>query len=142
MKNIISLLAVAAISLIGCGDNLKRPDGGGKDGKPADAQCSNCPAAPTLGAQIDRMGRPAINTALNHGFDKSAAAPTAKQGYNENAMGSTWPGYTPEFAKNLGIIDALDTGVCDNGICESTEGSATCGSDCGSAVAGSGNGCG
>ena len=68
---ILSILSVAALAA--CGDNTKLPVDATHDSSP-DAYCSNCPAVPTLGAQLDRMGRPAVNTALNHGFDPSAAA--------------------------------------------------------------------
>jgi hypothetical protein len=76
--------------------------GDGGDGGP--------PPPPTLGVQIDRFGRPAINTALNHSFDPTAAAGTAKDNYNADTMESTWvASYKAEFAKNLAILDSLDT---------------------------------
>jgi hypothetical protein len=72
------------------------------------------PPPPTLGAQIDRFGRPAINTALNHSFDPTAAAGTAKDNYNADTTESTWvASYKAEFAKNLAILDSLDT-ICGN----------------------------
>jgi hypothetical protein len=74
------------------------------------------PAAPTLGTvQIDRMGRAAINTALNHAFDADAgAAGAAKDAYNADTNISSWPlTYATEFAGNLAILDALDTGLND-----------------------------
>jgi Domain of unknown function (DUF4331) len=74
------------------------------------------PAPPTIGTtQIDRIGRPAINTALNHVFDPTATSSgPAKDDYNENTDSTTWSSkYGPEFAKNLAILDALD-GVCGN----------------------------
>jgi hypothetical protein len=116
----MKILAVAALALIACGDNKTKPDGGGpKDAPPGDAQCSNCPAAPTLGMQIDRMGRPAINTALNNGFNgDTTSAQAAKKAYNENSMPSTWVSFVPEFMKNLAIVDSLDTGFCGNALCE------------------------
>src|SRR5688572_15638834 len=142
--NIIKLLAVAAIAMIGCGDNKTRPDAKQRDdGAPGDAYCSNCPAAPTLGAQIDRMGRPAVNTALNHGFDKTAAEQPAKVAYNQETMKANWAGFIPEFMINLGIIDALDTGICGNGNCETGESNTSCAAVCPAAnQTGAGNGCG
>jgi hypothetical protein len=132
-----------------CGDNKEgpgpRPDSGSGSG-------SGFPAAPVLGAQIDRMGRPAVNTLLNHGFDPTADAGSAKNAYNaDTAFGSGWIAtWRAEFAKNAAILDALDTGICGNGRCELGEipgiGSAgpVCQPDCGSAGSGSGsgNGCG
>lgn len=134
MKSTIKLLAVAAL-LVACGDNKSVPDARkNPDGPPADAMCSNCPAAPTLGAQIDRMGRPAINTALNHGFDSTAAAGPAKDAYNQASDPTTWLAFVPQFMRNLAIIDALDSGVCGNGLCENigtyVETNATCAVDC------------
>jgi hypothetical protein len=71
------------------------------------------PLPPTLGAQIDRFGRPAINTTLNHSFDPdSDAAGIAKDMYNADNSpdAATWVArYTPEFEKNLAILDSLDT---------------------------------
>ena len=151
MKTTTKLLVLFVLTaLAACGDNLQRPDARkGIDGPPADAQCSNCPAPPTLGAQIDRMGRPAINTLLNHGFDPTAAAGTAKDTYNADADPSNWvTAYTAEFTKNLGILDALDTGFCGNGRCElgefGTNGTTgVCAVDCPTATqVGTGDGCG
>lgn len=116
--NTLKFLAVAAIALIGCGDNKSVPDARVVDASPADAYCSNCPAAPTLGAQIDRMGRAAVNTVLNHGFDADAtAAQAAKKAYNENDDVSTWVSTATvlEFAKNLALIDVLDTSATATG---------------------------
>ena len=47
MKTIMLLAVTLAFA---CGDNKQRPDAGQRmDGPTADAMCSNCPAAPTLG---------------------------------------------------------------------------------------------
>jgi hypothetical protein len=74
----------------------------------------NNPAAPVLGTQIDRFGRPAINTALNHTFDPDAAATgKAKDAYNQDADPTKWSANAAEFAKNLAILDSLDT-KCGN----------------------------
>ncbi len=69
------------------------------------------PLPPTLGAQVDRLGRPAINTALNHTFDPSATSKNAaKDAYNQNAAPATWQAMAvPEFMKNLAVLDALDS---------------------------------
>ena len=129
----IKLLALAALALGACGDNKAAPDARIKDSSgPSDAYCSNCPAAPTLGAQIDRMGRPAVNTALNHGFDSTATATTNKKAYNEQTTLAQWTAQAQvvEFMSNLGIVDVLDTGVCGNAICETGETMAGCAGDC------------
>lgn len=71
------------------------------------------PPVPALGAMIDRMGRPAINTALNNTFAADAtAAGTAKDNYNKAAP-TAWASYSTEMAKNLAILDSLDTN-CGN----------------------------
>ncbi len=139
MKNSI-LLAAAFASTVGAGalflactgDDTSVPsvtDAGAKDsstpttdsstpgtdtGTPGTDTGTGNPAPPTLGAQIDRMGRPAVNTALNHAFDADAgAAGAAKDGYN-NAAPGTWGTFAPEIAKNLAILDSLDKGALAN----------------------------
>ncbi len=106
-------------------------DSGTTTDAPADA--GPPPSPPTLGAQIDRMGRPAINTALNHTFDPTCynnadAGPgscNSKDAYNQdNGPTSNWSvppnpdggavtGYFAQFFGNLAIYDSLD-GVCGN----------------------------
>ncbi len=132
---LLSILSLAALA--SCGDNIKvMPDAKRVDAAPnPDAYCSNCPAVPTLGAQLDRMGRPAVNTALNHGFDPTAAAGTAKNAYNQDESVGTWPqSYAPAFMVNLPLIDVLDTGLtCNNGACTANAGT-TPGDGCGDQV--------
>ena len=117
-----SLIAVSALQ--GCGSDSATGAGGSTSatGTGGDATSSstgtgggtNIPAAPKLGTQIDRFGRPAINTALNHTFAADAAmAGTAKDAYNQDADPSNWTANVAEFSKNLGILDALDT-KCGN----------------------------
>jgi hypothetical protein len=109
MKIITTILTVAAFA--GCGDNIK-PNNDGPIGPMKDS--GGIPAAPALGTQIDRMGRPAINTALNHAFDpNSATAGTGKDAYNADGSPGGWTQYAPQFAANLAVIDALD-GMCGN----------------------------
>jgi hypothetical protein len=86
-----------------------------------DMAMSLIPSAPMLGAAIDRMGRPAINTALNNTFnDDDAQKSIAKDAYNTEGNQANWftmevegKLLTKEFAGNLAVIDALD-GVCGN----------------------------
>jgi hypothetical protein len=77
------------------------------------------PPAPALGAQIDRMGRPGINTVLTDPFDTIAgtAEDAVKDSYNAAADPTTWDGAfhgaasmtTHSYLKgNLGIFDGLD----------------------------------
>jgi len=132
----IKLLAMSALVVAACGDNAK-PGGGGDDGGG-----NNFPNAPTLGAQIDRMGRPAINTALNAVLEPDAAKKTAqKNAYNQAANPATWAttevatGRTilKEFSKHIAIFDMADKGQqqvpdpdgCGNGALYMTPTSAT-----------------
>ena len=69
------------------------------------------PAAPALGTQIDRMGRPAINTAVSDPFDTvtGKSVDEAKDAYNAVATPSDWAGtFSGDFQKSLAILDALD----------------------------------
>lgn len=113
----IILLAVSLSSLLACGDNLK-PNNGNGDGGNTDGGA--LPTAPTLGTQIDRMGRPAINTALNATFfDTADPAKAKKDAYNAADEASAWAttevatGTTivQEFSKNLAVFDIVDKGL-------------------------------
>jgi hypothetical protein len=75
------------------------------------------PTAPALGTQIDRMGRPAINTALNKVLEPDATAKQAgKDAYNHDPTASNWATqYGAEFAGNLAVFDALDKGPTSGG---------------------------
>ncbi len=76
---------------------------------------------PTLGDQIDRMGRPAINIALNNTFNPDQATKaTAKNAYNE-APPSEWIGFADAFAESMAIWDSLD-GICGNQILAGEDG--------------------
>lgn len=123
----IALLALftSAAFVVACSGDNNQNDGG-TDGsvdqntpdvtKTDAGDSGGNPPPPTLKTQIDRIGRPAINTALNHVFDPTAAAGTAKDSYNADKNVAGWQAaYSAEFAKNLGIFDALDT-VCGNQI--------------------------
>lgn len=84
----------------------------------------NNPAPPALGAQIDRMGRPAINTALNATFELDAGTKGAKKdSYNADGVQAGWAKYAPEQAANLALFDCLDT-VCGNQLLAQDGGSA------------------
>jgi hypothetical protein len=90
---------------------------GGNDAGATDAGLL---APPTLGVEIDRMGRPAINTALTNPFDTlgTITGDQAKDEYNANSTPANWAKYVGSptagyFAGNLAIFDSLDT-VCGN----------------------------
>jgi hypothetical protein len=109
------LLVLALCAAAGCGDDDTTNPGG------LDMAVSQFPAVPTLGVEIDRMGRPAINTALVHAFDPvDGTKNAAKDKYNAEGNPANWATtaafggeYLNELAKNLAILDALD-GVCGN----------------------------
>jgi Domain of unknown function (DUF4331) len=114
-----SLLSVAALQ--GCGSDSNGTGGSGSTtGSDATSTAtstgggSNFPAAPKLGTQIDRFGRPAINAALNHVFDADLAAQgKAKDAYNQGSDPLKWTDNVKEFAANLAILDSLDAN-CGN----------------------------
>ncbi|HEY1549187.1 MAG TPA: hypothetical protein VGG28_15285 [Kofleriaceae bacterium] len=109
-------MLVAVTAFAACGDNIKPNSGGDAGSGSGSGSGSNTgtPPVPQLGTQIDRLGRPALNTALNHGFDPNpATAGAAKDAYNADGSPGGWAQYAPQFAANLAVIDALD-GVCGN----------------------------
>lgn len=113
-----------ALVATACGDDGNpSSDAPLRDGNP---DAPSYPDAPALGAQIDRMGRPAISTALNAAFfEQSSNKPAMKDAYNQASDPSTWA-TTPlrgsltiaqEFARNLAVYDVLDKGLVMNGGC-------------------------
>jgi hypothetical protein len=123
-----ALVAVGVMSVAGygCGDDdtatttkdsgpVVNPEGGPtpEAGNPETGPTN--PAPPSLGAQIDRMGRPAINTALNHTFDPNDTTKgAAKDAYNQDNAQAGWSAkYTPQQAANLAVFDSLDEN-CNN----------------------------
>lgn len=117
MRKTLAMLWVAALA--GCGDNKPGSDNEiHHDGGNPDAP--RFPAPPTLGAQIDRAGRPAITTALIAAFSPAGAAKTAiRNAYNQATDATAWkttviqPGVTieAELEANLAVWDAFDTGM-------------------------------
>ena len=119
MSNLRMILAIAAslaaLPLASCGDNLGSPDAGRPDSTPPPP----APKVPRLGAQIDRMGRPAINTVLVGLRDAMDPANMKKDAYNMAADAAMWGAapvaagrsITAEIAANLGLLDVLDKGA-------------------------------
>ncbi|HMG55606.1 MAG TPA: DUF4331 family protein [Kofleriaceae bacterium] len=122
----LAAAAALALALVACGDNkagttapihhdAEVPDTGG------------FPPPPVLGAQIDRMGRPAITTMLIGAFAPPGAARTAaRNAYNQATDPTAWKSTTIstnttielEIQDNLAVFDAFDRGVmqiADNG---------------------------
>jgi hypothetical protein len=129
---ILGLASLALFGAVACsGDDTTTtptPDAGSKDTSSPDAPVTadsgtdaakdsgpSTPPPPVLGAQIDRIGRPAVNTAANNTFNPDAnAAGKAKDAYNADTDPTAWvKNYGGEVAKNLAIYDGLDTN-CGN----------------------------
>ena len=118
------LHACAVTAFLACGKDAKTIDAPGAHHDAAN-DAPSFPAPPTLGAQIDRMGRPALNTALNSAFQMTSTAKTAKKdAYNHASNPATWattvlesPSTTvvKELASNLAILDSLDTSTAVTG---------------------------
>ena len=137
MRNLMRVLlpTAMAIGLVACGDNTATTD------MPAaspdltfvalpdmvivampDMVPPGPPPAPTLGAQIDRMGRGAINVAATNPFDldesklgsAKASRDATRDAYNQDADPTKWVAdWTPALEFNLAIYDGAD-GTCGN----------------------------
>ncbi len=68
------------------------------------------PKQPALGSIIDRMGRPAINTAVSDPFELNGRTSDAsKDRYNSASDPTQWSSlFAADFAKTLAVLDGLD----------------------------------
>lgn len=111
MKTLSALVfATATLTAFACGDDDPSPATDAADAIDAAAPDANLgnPAMPALGTQIDRVGRPAITTALQATFVADTATKNAaKDAYNAAAP-AEWPQFADSLATSLGIIDSLD----------------------------------
>jgi len=111
-KLVILVSLVGSIVLIGCGDDGGLgPIGGsgGARGPGATGGAGGTGDVAIIG-QIDRMGRPAINTALTQTFNPDSVERNArKDEYNAEDDIPTWSDFVPDFAAALAILDSLDT---------------------------------
>ncbi|MEE2890626.1 MAG: hypothetical protein VX766_00640 [Pseudomonadota bacterium] len=104
------LVGVAALALLsGCGGDS---DGQNDPIEPA-VQPSN-PVPPSLGVQVDRMGRAAIATALVVPFAGDEARGAALDAYN-TAEQQQWSTFSEPVTASLAVYDGLD-GLCGNQI--------------------------
>jgi hypothetical protein len=129
MKRVIfSSLVMLLGAVAGCGSSTPKcetpsgvcgcPAAGCGNGQVCDTATNACvnPPSPPLGAVIDRMGRPGVNTALTNPFDlyePQAGVPELSDGtkdrYNLDGNPSMWvPTWSPAIRLHLGILDALD----------------------------------
>lgn len=126
---LLAALCTMAVAFGGCSDddnNKPTPDTGAKDMVVADRGTSDQAATdmgapdmaapkprgkddpPTLGTQIDRVGRPAISSALIKTFEgDETKRNAAKDAYNA-ASPANQPSYVPDIKAGLAILDALD----------------------------------
>jgi hypothetical protein len=123
-------LAIAALALGGCGD--ERPPGAPIHHDAGDAlDAAGTPPPPALGAQIDRMGRPLIGTALIGAFAAAQDQAAIADAYNRASDPAAWRTTVirsnvtieAELEANLAVFDAWDTGLttvaaagCGNGL--------------------------
>lgn len=124
-------LAIALAVLAGCGGDESIAADFGVPDLAAAGDLGGLPPPPTLGQQIDRMGRAAINTALTDPFYLSD--PTSdgtmnpmqdahKDAYNADVNQAMWAAtWSATFEKSLAIYDAID-GVCGNQLLASAAG--------------------
>ncbi|MGE0326197.1 MAG: DUF4331 family protein [Polyangiaceae bacterium] len=82
------------------------------------------PAAPTLGAQIDRMGRPAVNTALIQPIGDNPAKDAAKDDFNAKTP-ADFADFVAEISASLAVMDSLNTVCGDQAFYDMTTGYAT-----------------
>lgn len=120
----IALLG-AGLAVVACGDDAGATDASTTgDGTALDAP--SYPPPPALGAQVDRRGRPGIETLLVAPLEASVPRQTAmKEAYERASDPATWatfvldPNAIPprtiraELAANLGMFDGLDAGHPD-----------------------------
>jgi hypothetical protein len=131
MKKIIFAASLFSLALAACGNSSNNNQA---DAPPPPPDAFVPPAPPKLGAQIDRMGRPAINTALDHTFDANdTTKQQAKDAYNGAADPSMWATLqltvaqdvvAAQFEGNLGVIDSLDSSSTTSG-CSSAQSDAS-----------------
>lgn len=109
-----ALAALAALPLAACGKDQAAPDAA----QPDSYVEPPVPPPPQLGAQLDRMGRPAIAAALVGLRDPIDIATTKQDAYNAASDPATWASapvatgrsIAAELAANLALLDVLDKG--------------------------------
>lgn len=114
--------SLAMLALLGaCGSTPATPDTGtpvadmgvpGIDSGPSDGSLGRT-HPPTIGTQIDRMGRPGITTALVRTFHPDAERGAAHDAYNQASNPTAWTSNLGAMTESLAILDSLDTN-CGN----------------------------
>lgn len=113
-KPTLFLLALLVTPFAGCSDDdddKTVTTTGTTTGTPT----ATTPAAPSLGQQIERMGRAGITTATQGAFEGDSAKKNAiKDTYNADSTRTGWKAnFATGIASALAIYDSLDT-VCGN----------------------------
>jgi hypothetical protein len=131
MKTIMKLSILGSLALgmmvVACGDDddTTTPTGpgpttttstGGMGGMGGAGGMAGVPAIPALGTQIDRMGRPAINTALNNFFADDTPRGAAEDAWNANTAAADWvTDHKEDVRGGLAAMDSLDTDLTNGG---------------------------
>jgi hypothetical protein len=110
-KTIMTMSTLAMLAA--CGTEMQNTSSTPTPTPPDNSQVQEIPQRPAVGAQIDRMGRPAINTALNNTFNGDKAAKDAAKDKYSKAGPGEWMSFAADFMGSLAILDSLDT-VCGN----------------------------
>jgi hypothetical protein len=131
MKNMTKFIALSAmtlaISAVACGDDETGTGGGtstgattstggngGNGGGNGGMGGMDAPPPPTLGTQIDRMGRAAIATATYERFVAPDTHADAVDVWNQDDDPGAWAGaYVPNVASQIAILDGLDQSCGD-----------------------------
>lgn len=131
-----AITLIAALALVACGDDDVDPttDGGRTDSGTLDSGMDEDggsdagmndsglgPMArgrdnpPTIGSvQIDRVGRPAVSTALVGTFLPDTMRAARRDAYSEASDPTMWSdAFADDIAASLGVLDSLDT-ICGN----------------------------
>src|SRR5690242_13048512 len=119
---------VSSLAFAACDDNTTNPTtqdlsttGGGGDMAKGDMAMGGPdlmpPAPPTLGAQIDRMGRATINVAVTNPFnlaEPNGMRDATRDAYNQDGNSAMWvTKWSPQLQINLAVYDGADT-KCGN----------------------------
>lgn len=99
---LLSAVALVTVSLAAGACDSDDPD-------PGDAQM-----VPTLGTQLERMGRPAINTATNNTFADDDTRGAAEDAWNaEGDPAAFAESFAADTIAGIAVLDSLD-GTCGN----------------------------
>jgi len=123
MNKKIWMFVIPALFALGCDDATTtntNPDlitTGGNVDIAMGPDMAMAPAAPALGDQLERMGRPTINVAVTNPFNLKESVgmqDATRDAYNKDSDPSKWvANWKNDIRTNLAIYDGADT-VCGN----------------------------